>query len=110
VAAVHNTYPGTLSSYQPGGPILFANATFEECDGPTEYEGCKVPQLSPDGNITWVQLNSSLSTNLLRAAKLGPTVLPIVFAAIASSFLRFLARWKAQRGSRIDVNAPLNFN
>ena len=105
---MHNTYPGTLSRHQYGGPILFANATLAECDGPT-YPCHKTtfPQLSPNGNITRIEVtSSSLSVDLLRAVKLGPTILPIVFAAIASSFLRFLARWKAQRGTRIDVSSP----
>ena len=107
---MHNSYPGTLSKYKTEGPFLFANTSFDvRCD---QVDGCVVPQLTLDGNITWVKKpeKSSLSADLLQATKFGPTVLPIVFAAIASTFLRFLARWKAQRGSRIQVNNPVYQN
>jgi hypothetical protein len=35
---------------------------------------------------------------LLSAAKYGPTIFPIIFAAIAGSFLKTVASWKLERG------------
>lgn len=40
------------------------------------------------------------------AAKVGPSIYPIVFAAIVARFLRHLARWQAERGARLGVYSP----
>jgi hypothetical protein len=47
--------------------------------------------LSPEGDI------------VIQAARLGPTVFPIVFAAVVGRLMKSLALWKAERGSELGV-------
>jgi hypothetical protein len=47
--------------------------------------------LSPGGEI------------VIQAAKIGPTVFPIVFAAVVSRLMKWFALWKAERGSELGV-------
>lgn len=49
-----------------------------------------LPQ-SPEGDI------------IIQAAKLGPTVFPIVFAAVVGRLMKSLALWKVERGSELGV-------
>lgn len=47
---------------------------------------------------------SSLGQKVQEAAKLGPTIYPIVFAAIVTRFLRHLAQWQAEKGQSLGVS------
>jgi len=44
------------------------------------------------------------------AARLGPTIFPIVFAAIVARFNRHLAHWQAERGQYLGVRTPIPVN
>ncbi|CZR65447.1 uncharacterized protein PAC_15347 [Phialocephala subalpina] len=95
-AGVHSTYYGRTTRYSVGHPILLTNVT--TMNG-TNYD----LRLNTEGGYAYVpESQNRLNMRLLEAAKLGPTVLPIVFAAIVGNFLRLFARWKAENGSRIQ--------
>ena len=53
---------------------------------------------------------NSLNEKLLEAAKLGPTIFPILFAAIIGGFLRLVARWRAEKASTVEVKHPPAFS
>lgn len=43
-----------------------------------------------------------------QAAKLGPTLFPIIFAAVVGRLMRTLALWKAERGAPLGILEQLN--
>lgn len=45
---------------------------------------------------------------ILRTAKLGPTIFPIVFAAVVGRLMRTYALWRAERCKRLGVSGPSN--
>lgn len=49
------------------------------------------------------QEKSSYGEKVKQAARLGPTVFPIAFAAIVARFNRQLARWQAEKGQCLGV-------
>ena len=55
-----------------------------------------------------LSLNGKLITkfgqNVFEAQKLGPTLFPILFAGITGRLMTSMARWKAERGSRLGVS------
>jgi hypothetical protein len=46
---------------------------------------------------------SSLGNNIIVGIKFGPTVFPIVFAAIVSRLMRSVAQWKAETGTKLGL-------
>ena len=46
---------------------------------------------------------SGLGTNVRRAANLGPTIFPIIFAALVARFMRGFATFRAERGTRLGL-------
>jgi hypothetical protein len=62
---------------------------------------------SGNTNDSNLALPIQLSDSLFEIAKLGPTILPILFSVIISAFLRLTARWKAEKGSSIKVSVAL---
>jgi hypothetical protein len=49
-------------------------------------------------------LRNSLNRRLFETAKFGPTIFPILFSAVISRTLGSVARWKAERGTTLEVN------
>jgi len=49
------------------------------------------------------QETSSYGRKVQEAARLGPTIFPIAFAAIVARFNRHLARWQVERGQCLGV-------
>lgn len=93
-ASVHNTYPGTNIKYRTGGPIFY-----------TADNGLgDLLLLDPNGTDFYYLNPDPLNTRLAEAAKLGPTILPILFAGIVGSTLRLVARWRAEKGSTLKVS------
>jgi hypothetical protein len=68
------------------GPLLYPNGTVAKA-------GAKLSQVT----------NEALNTHLMNAAKLGPTVFPVLFAGIVGNTIRHFTRWKAERSSTIEV-------
>ncbi|KAF4631718.1 hypothetical protein G7Y89_g6411 [Cudoniella acicularis] len=63
--------------------------------------------ISQNGTITSTPRNTNpLNLQLLQVAKFGPTVIPLLFSAMIGSALRLLARWKAQKGTKLKVASP----
>ncbi|KAE8442199.1 hypothetical protein EG329_003728 [Mollisiaceae sp. DMI_Dod_QoI] len=85
---VDNTYVGSNRKYDPAQTIV-ADETSSAFD-------IDRGQLVPSDLIT------SWNVVLLEAAKLGPTILPILFTIILPDTLRLLARWRAQTGDRLQ--------
>lgn len=50
------------------------------------------------------QYPSSYGQKVEQAARLGPTIFPIAFAAIVARFYRHLARWQAEKGQYLGVS------
>ena len=50
---------------------------------------------------------SRYGNNIIDALKIGPTVYPIVFAAIAARFMKKIASVKAERGTSLGVRSQL---
>jgi hypothetical protein len=46
---------------------------------------------------------TGINLHLLEVAKFGPPIFPILFAGIFGSTLRLAARWRAEKGSTIEV-------
>lgn len=91
-ASVHKTYPGTNIRYRSNEPPL-SPPFDEDTTGLTwSFNG---PYYGPS--------YGSLNLSLLQAAKLTPTILPILFASVVGNFLRLFARWKAERGVNAEV-------
>jgi hypothetical protein len=42
---------------------------------------------------------------IIRAARIAPTLFPILFAAVVGRFLKAYALWRAERGAKIGVCA-----
>jgi hypothetical protein len=53
--------------------------------------------------ITPVPNAAVLNNRLRQADKLGPTIFRILLAGTVGSTLRLLARWRAEKGSSIEV-------
>lgn len=51
---------------------------------------------------------SHRGTVVYQAAKLGPTIFPIVFAAVVGRLMRTLALWRAERGTTLGLLEQLN--
>ncbi|KAJ9658901.1 hypothetical protein H2198_003471 [Neophaeococcomyces mojaviensis] len=51
---------------------------------------------------------SSHGQTVEQAAKLGPTLFPIIFAAIVGRLMRVFALWKCERGSTLGILEQLN--
>jgi hypothetical protein len=99
-ASVHNTYPGYKIKYVPGGPVSGISQ-------PGRYSGLLI---YPNGTFSGGSFTpmehspeTGLNLRLLEVAKLGPTIFPIVFAGTVGSTLRLAARWRAEKGSTIEV-------
>lgn len=46
---------------------------------------------------------SSFGSNIIAGSKLGPTIFPIIFAAIVGRLMRAIAHWKAETGTRLGL-------
>lgn len=53
-------------------------------------------------------VSSSLGQKVEQAAKIAPTLFPVVFAAVVGGFMRTYALWRAERGSSLGVLELLN--
>ena len=95
------TFPRTHFKYSTGGPILLGWPFFSP-----SYPNGTEPQLYL-GSQSSLPRNTTLNANLFEAAKLGPTIFPILFAGAVGSFLRLLARKRAEQGSTIEVRNHL---
>ncbi|KAL6234936.1 hypothetical protein BDW75DRAFT_210894 [Aspergillus navahoensis] len=51
---------------------------------------------------------SNYGETIIQATRLGPTVFPIVFAAVVSSLMRSYGLWKAQNGAKLGHLEQLN--
>jgi hypothetical protein len=49
---------------------------------------------------------STQGETILQAAKLGPTIFPIVFAAVVGRLMKTYALWRAERIERLGVSTP----
>jgi hypothetical protein len=105
-ASVHHTYPGFNIKYRPlhgafqdclsfPTPIYYPNGTADVSGYP---KGTDVNEFT-----TPVPQAAALNNRLRQAAKLGPTIFPILFAGTVGSTLKLLARWRAEKGSSIEV-------
>jgi hypothetical protein len=80
-ASVHNTYPGTNIKYRTGGPIFY-----------TADNGLgDLLLLDPNGTDFYYLNPDPLNTRLAEAAKLGPTILPILTDSICGDSRKYLA-------------------
>jgi len=61
----------------------------------------------PNGTAVVFTHPTPLNAHLLEAAKLGPTIFPILFAGVVGSFLRLVARTRAEKGSTTEVRNHL---
>ncbi|PMD30946.1 hypothetical protein L207DRAFT_591891 [Hyaloscypha variabilis F] len=95
-ASVDRTFPRTHFKYSTGGPILLGWPFFSP-----SYPNGTEPQLYL-GSQSSLLRNTTLNANLFEAAKLGPTIFPILFAGAVGSFLRLLARKRAEQGSTME--------
>jgi hypothetical protein len=53
------------------------------------------------------ELRDSFNRHLFEAAKFGPTIFPILFSAIVTQTLGSAARWKAERGTTLEVSMKI---
>ncbi|KAE9380087.1 hypothetical protein N431DRAFT_459056 [Stipitochalara longipes BDJ] len=98
-ASVDHTVPGNSMRYKPGGPV--SGIHFD----PPSPSITFYLNGSYSGNIyeqEWTPVVNSLNLGLFETAKLGPTLFPILFAAIMGSFLRLVARWRAEKGLTVE--------
>ncbi|KUJ14510.1 uncharacterized protein LY89DRAFT_736543 [Mollisia scopiformis] len=96
-ASVHDTYPGRMTRYFPGKPVMLTNIS--NING-TDHDVF----LGSSGNFDYIPIAThNLNHRVLQAAKLSPTICPIAFSAIVGSFLRNLSHWKAQKGSKLQT-------
>ena len=53
---------------------------------------------------------STFGSHIINAAKLGPSIFPIVFAAIVGRLMRSAALWRGERGTNLGVSlkSPLD--
>lgn len=88
-ASVNNAYIGRAGKYKPKKIMSEAEAA----DMIIDYSDVTIFQNRMVGMIS----------QLFNMAKLGATLIPIVFALIIGATLRLVARWKAGRGSKLIV-------
>ncbi|KAH6715596.1 hypothetical protein BKA61DRAFT_722745 [Leptodontidium sp. MPI-SDFR-AT-0119] len=86
-ASVNNAYIGRAGKYKPKKIMSEAEAA----DVIIDYSDVTIFQNRMVGMIS----------QLFNMAKLGATLIPIVFALIIGATLRLVARWKAGRGSKL---------
>lgn len=107
-ASVHHTFPGFNFKYRPShstfqnslafpGITFYPNGTVELVAQLNATFSDIVPFVSPAPEV------AALNNRLVQVGKFGPTNFPIFFAGIVGSTLRLLARWRAERGSSIEV-------
>ncbi|CAG8950515.1 hypothetical protein HYFRA_00007012 [Hymenoscyphus fraxineus] len=94
-ASIDSTYPGKTIKYTTGGPV----SQIQHIEHILFYPNGSTDSL---GDISRKYL-SPLNTRLFEIAKIGPTIIPILFAGIFSSTTRLFARWKAEKGSRLET-------
>lgn len=46
---------------------------------------------------------SSFGDNIIAGTKIGPTIFPIIFAAVVSRLMRSIAHWKAEKGTQLGM-------
>jgi hypothetical protein len=46
---------------------------------------------------------SEYGSHIANAAKLGPTIFPIIFAAVVGRLMKFCALWRAENGTNLGV-------
>jgi hypothetical protein len=49
---------------------------------------------------------SDYGSHIVNAAKLGPTIFPIIFAAVVGRLMKSLALWRAEKGTNLGVSNP----
>ena len=50
---------------------------------------------------------SAYGSHIIDDSKLGPTIFPIIFAAIVGRLLRSAARWRAEYGTNLGVRSTI---
>ncbi|KAG4440930.1 hypothetical protein IFR05_003559 [Cadophora sp. M221] len=86
-ASVNNSYIGRTGKYKPRKIM----SELEAADMIIDYSAVTIFQNRMVG----------MNSRLFNLAKLGATFIPIVFALIIGATLRLVARWKAERGTKL---------
>jgi hypothetical protein len=90
------TFLGTNLKYSTGGPIPVGLYPYYNL-------------FYPNGTAFVFTHPAPLNAHLLEAAKLGPTIFPILFSCVVGSFLRLVARTRAEKGSTTGVRNHLTY-
>jgi len=87
-ASVHNTFLQDKRKYIAGEPIIKIE-----------------PVVVSHNNVYSIKNRpTALNVRMLEVSKLGPTIFPMLFAGIIASMLRLIARWKVEKGSKLEVS------
>jgi hypothetical protein len=96
-ARVENTFLGDTRKYIPGQAVVeFQSPKVNGSIGEYIKEPFRV--------FLVTTFSAPLNSQLLEAVKFGPSFFPILFSAILSTTLRSIARWKAERGCKLEVS------
>lgn len=97
---MNSTFFQTYTKYLPGGGVpIYLKGGYIYPNASWSYTYTPKPALI-----------SFLNVKLLEAAKLGPTIYPILFAAVISTTIRLIARWWVEQGLLLNVRQSHSSN